>query len=516
VRTGGLTAARPRDGDVPATPLISCRNISKSFKGVKALTGVDFDVLPGIVQGLIGENGAGKSTLMKIISGVFPSDGGDLLMEGTPVRFAGTRDAISRRIVTIYQESDLIPTLTVAENVFLNQELTRGVLPFVNRGRQRAETRALLERFGLDIDPTALVRGLPMDVQKMIQIIKAVSKDARVLLMDEPTSSLTSSEVDLLLSFMHGLTGRGVGVVFISHYLPEVFRVCDRITILREGTVVRSVAREDTSLDETIRAMIGRTIQAEEARSRAPGTREVFAVSGLSVRRRLSDVSLEVHEGEVLGITGLIGSGTTELAKAMFRSEDVTVDSGEYRLEGVPVSLSGTASAVRHAMAFVPNDRKTEGLFNRFSVMDNICMAGVDRYAGPLGLLDRRRMRDAGTRYIEALAIKTPGTDTPVENLSGGNQQKVLLAKWLATEPQVLILDEPTVGIDVGTKFEIRRLIRGIADRGVGVILITSEIEELEKLCNRVLVLFRGRIVRTFDGAEITKESILKASMGET
>ena len=499
-----------------ATPLISCRNISKSFKGVKALTGVDFEVLPGIVQGLIGENGAGKSTLLKIISGVYPSDGGELFVEGMPVRFTGTRDAISRRIVTIYQESDLVPTLTVAENVFLNQEPTRGPFPFINRGRQLAQTRSLVEQFDLDIDPTALVRDLPMDVQKMVQIIKAVSKDAQVLLMDEPTSSLTASEVDLLLSFMKGVTARGVGVVFISHYLPEVFRVCDRITILREGAVVRSVAREDTDLDETIRAMIGRTIQAEEPRTRRPGTREVFAVSGLSVRRRLSEVSLEVHEGEVLGITGLIGSGTTELAKAMFRSEDVVVDSGEYRLDGKPVSLSGTASAVRHEIAFVPNDRKTEGLFNHFSVADNICMAAVDRYAGPLGLLNRGRMREDGMKYIHALAIKTPGAETPVENLSGGNQQKVLLAKWLATEPRVLILDEPTVGIDVGTKFEIRRLIRGIADRGVGVILITSEIEELEKLCNRVLVLFRGRVVRTFSGAEIVKESILKASMGET
>ena len=324
----------------------------------------------------------------------------------------------------------------MAENVFLNQEPVRGRLPFINRARQLGQTRALIDQFGLGIDPAALVRDLPMDVQKMVQIIKAVSKDARVLLMDEPTSSLTASEVDLLLSFMHGLTVRGVGVVFISHYLPEVFRVCDRITVLREGAVVRSVARAETDVDETIRAMIGRTIQAEEARSRAPGAREVFAVRGLSVRRRLFDVSLEVHEGEVLGVTGLIGSGTTELAKAMFRSEDVTVESGEYRRDGAPVNLSGTSAAVRRSMAFVPNDRKTEGLFNRFSVMDNICMAGVDRYAGPLGLLDRRRMRDTGTKYIEALAIKTPGTDTPVENLSGGNQQKVLLAKWLATEPQ--------------------------------------------------------------------------------
>lgn len=233
------------------------------------------------------------------------------------------------------------------------------------------------------------------------------------------------------------------------------------------------------------------------------------------MKRRLTDVSLAVREGEVLGITGLIGSGTTELAKALFRSEDVAVETGEYLLYGKTISLSGTSSSVRHGIAFVPNDRKTEGLFGKFSITDNICMSAIDRYAGIFGFLNRTRMGEISRKYIDILAIKTPGINTPVENLSGGNQQKVLLAKWLATEPLVLVLDEPTIGIDVGTKFEIRKLIRGIADRGVSVLLITSEIEELEWLCNRVLVLFRGRIVRSLEAGEITKETILKASMGE-
>ncbi len=493
---------------------ISCSKISKSFKGVNALSSVDFEVMSGSVHGLIGENGAGKSTLMKIIAGVMPSDAGQILVEGKPVRFAGTRDAISRSIVTIYQDSDLIPTLTVAENVYLNQEHVHGALPFINRKRQLSETRALLERFGLDIDPMALVHELPTDVQKMVQIVKAVSKDARVLLMDEPTSSLTASEVDFLLPFIRSLAARGVGVVFISHYLSEVFRVCDHITILREGSVVTSVAKEKTDMGEAIRAMIGHGIQEEVASNRIPGERELFAVSGLCVRRRLTEISIAVHEGEVLGITGLMGSGTSELAKALFGSEDVIVESGDFRLGGEPIAITGTASAVRHGIAFVPNDRKTEGLFGRFSVADNICMPAIDHYAGMAGLLDRARMGATGRKYIDALAIKTPGPDVPVENLSGGNQQKVLLAKWLAIEPRVLILDEPTVGIDVGTKFEIRKLIRGIADRGMAVVLFTSEIEELEKLCNRVLVLFRGRIVRSLSAGEITKEEILKASMG--
>lgn len=493
---------------------IACTNISKSYKGVNALTGVDLAIHAGTVHGLIGENGAGKSTLMKILSGAIASDGGEVLVEGSAVRLNGTRDAISRGIVTIYQDNDLIPTLTVAENVFLNQELVYRASPLINGKKQLRETRRLLELFGLDIDPASLVRELPTDVQKMVQIVKAASKDARVLLMDEPTSSLTASEVDLLLPFIRSLASRGVGIVFISHYLSEVFRVCDRITILREGVVVKSVAKEDTDLGETIRAMIGHTIQEDAVRNRPPGERELFSVRGLTVKRRLTDVDLSVREGEVLGITGLIGSGTTELAKALFRSEDVVVESGEYRMGGEVIALSGTASAVRHGIAFVPNDRKSEGLFGRFSLTDNICMPGIDGFTGTFGLLDRARMIESSRKYINTLAIKTPGENTRVENLSGGNQQKVLLAKWLATDPRVLVLDEPTIGIDVGTKFEIRRLIRSIADRGVGVVLVTSEIEELEKLCNRVLVLFRGRIVRVFVAGEITKESILNASMG--
>ena len=385
---------------------------------MNAPAGVDFKVVPGTVHGLIGENGAGKSTLMKIIAGAIQADSGQMLVEGQAVRFAGTRDAIARRIVTIYQDSDLIPTLSVAENVYLNQERPHGALPFIDRRRQVAGTHELLERFGLDIDPMALVSALPTDVQKMVQIVKAVSKDARVLLIDEPTSSLTASEVEFLLPFIRSLAARGVGVVFISHYLSEVLRVCDRITILGEGSVVRSVAKDETDMGETNRAMIGRV----------PGERELFSVRGLCVKHRLTDVSLAVREGEVLGITELIGS----------------------------------------------------------SVADNICMPAIDRYAGAAGLLDSTRMHEASRNYLDALAI----------------------------EPCVLILDESTIGIDVGTKFEIRRLIRGIADRGVGIILVTSEIEELEKLCDHVLVLFRGRVVRSLAAAEITKESILKSSMG--
>ena len=435
---------------------------------MNAPAGVDFKVVPGTVHGLIGENGAGKSTLMKIIAGAIQADSGQMLVEGQAVRFAGTRDAIARRIVTIYQDSDLIPTLSVAKNVYLNQERPHGALPFIDRRRQVAGTHELLERFGLDIDPMALVSALPTDVQKMVQIVKAVSKDARVLLIDEPTSTLTASEVEFLLPFIRSLAARGVGVVFISHYLSEVLRVCDRITILGEGSVVRSVAKDETDMGETNRAMIGRV----------PGDRELFSVRGLCVKHRLTDVSLAVREGEVLGITELIGSGTTELAKALFRSEDVSVKNGEYRLAGEVIALSG--------IAFVPDDRKTEGLFGSFSVADNICMPAIDSYTGAAGLLDSTRMHEASRNYLDALAI----------------------------EPCVLILDESTIGIDVGTKFEIRRPIRGIADRGVGIILVTSEIEELEKLCDHVLVLFRGRVVRSLAAAEITKESILKSSMG--
>ncbi len=494
--------------------ILRCRSISKAFKGVRALEGVDFDIHRGKVHGLIGENGAGKSTLMKILSGAYTADSGEVAIEGEPVHVRDTQDAIDRGIVTIYQDSDLIPTLSVAENIYLNHEPLRGSTPLIDRERLQARTRELLGAFNLDVSPAAKVRDLPNDIQKMIQIIKAVSRDAKVLLMDEPTSALTRHEVDIILGFVRSLAAQGVGVVFISHYLAEVFRVCDLITILREGRVVRTVDTRDTSLAEAIRLMIGRTIADEQPPS-TPGTeRERFAVHNLNVRRRLKDISLAVGEGEILGVTGLIGSGTAELAKALFRSEDVHWESGEVLLEGRAVRLRNTEDAIRHRIGFLPNDRKNEGLFARFSVADNICLSSLGKYVGPLRLLRPGRMAEDAQRYIEALAIKTPGPLVPVENLSGGNQQKVLLAKWLDTDPLVLILNEPTVGIDVGTKFEIRKLIRGIAARGVSVILVTTELEELEKLCHRVLVMFRGEIVKELRGGEIQKESILAASTG--
>jgi ABC-type sugar transport system ATPase subunit len=349
----------------------------------------------------------------------------------------------------------------------------------------------------------------------MVQIVKAVSKEARVLLMDEPTSSLTRTEVETILGLVKALAGRGVGVVFVSHYLAEVFRVCDEITILREGRVVQKVLPSQSSLPEVIRLMIGRNMAEESPPGGPPAGGELLAVDGLQLKRKLKGISFSVREGEILGISGLMGSGASELAKAIFGSEDTRCEEGSFFLRGQPVSLRSTGQAIRQGIAYLPNDRKNEGLFARFPVADNVCIASIDRFRTPLGLLDRRRMARHTREYMAKLAIKAPDQSTPIENLSGGNQQKVLLGKWLETRPSLLILDEPTVGIDIGTKYEIRRIIREIAAGGVAIILISSELEELEKLCHRVLVMFRGEIARELTGAQIQKEAILRASMGE-
>ena len=494
-------------------PLLRCENISKQFKGVQALKNVDFEIYEGVVHGLVGENGAGKSTLTKIISGAYSCDQGQLFLQGNPIQINGPEDAIEKKIVTIYQDSDLIPTLSVAENIYLNQEPTGAPFGFIKKREVFTRTSKLLKDFGIDVDPLSLIRELPNDLQKMIQIIKAVSRDAKILLMDEPTSSLTKMEVDIILKLVRTLAEKGVGIVFISHYLSEVFQVCDLITVLRDGEVVNTVEKQHTDLDDTVGKMIGRRLGEEEIEKESfATTTPVFSVNNLNVKGKLKNISFSLNEGDVLGITGLIGSGCTELAKAMFKSEDIKSDSGEFFLYGEKIQLKNTEDAVNHRIALITNDRKNEGLFARFSLCDNICLPSLKKFTSKFHVLDHSRMLAESHKYLETLHIKTPDMLTPAESLSGGNQQKVLLAKWLETDPKIFIMDEPTVGIDVGTKYEIRKIIKNISKKGVSVILITAELEELEALCDRVLVMFRGEIVKEFVGHGINKEEILKAS----
>ncbi len=495
--------------------LLSCRNISKHFKGVEALSSVDFDIHPGKIHGLVGENGAGKSTLMKIISGVYTPNAGTLTYRDRSIELRSPQEAIRNNIITIYQDSDLIPTLSVEENIFLNNEPVRGIFNLIRKRSVEQQTRELLESFNLSVDPKSILRDVPNDIQKMVQIIKGISKEATILLMDEPTSSLTKTEVEILLDFVRTLASQGVGIVFISHYLSEVLQVSDTITVLREGKVITTVQKNETSIDNIVTYMIGRNLKPEVRElTNIEKKPVVLTAEKLNVRNALNDVSLTLKEGEILGLTGIIGSGSSELAKVLFRSEDVKLASGNILLQGKEIPFKSTEESVKNGIAFLPNDRKNEGLILGFSVEDNICLPSLDSFRDRLSRLDKKAMKSHANTWIDSLHIKTPSSLTCVENLSGGNQQKVLLAKWLETEPKVLILDEPTIGIDVGTKYEIRKIIRNIADGGVGVLLITTELEELEKLCHRVIVLFRGEIIRELKGDEITKEAIIRASTG--
>ncbi len=495
-------------------PLLVCRGIVKNFGGVRALRGVDFTVQPGRVHALVGENGAGKSTLTKIIAGLYPADSGTLKLDGVPLVLAGTDDAFRRGIVTVHQDINLIPTQTVAENVFLANEPTSR--PFgIIRGREvRERTQALLDRYKIGCRPDSPVADLPNDQKKMVQILKAISRPNRVLLLDEPTSSLTDTEVRMVLRLIRDLAGQGTGIVFISHYLNEVFEIADDVTVLRDGAVALSAERGATSLGAVVAAMIGRHLGEAQRQPRArPVGPPLLEVRGLAVRNGPRGVDFTLHEGEVLGVTGLTGSGLTELAKAIFASPDVKRERGEIRLRGRKLDLRTPKDALDAGMALLTNDRLREGIIPDSPIFENVALPILGRFAGPGGVLDVGAMVEAGRAAIDRLRIRAPGPETPTKSLSGGNQQKVLLAKWLGTDPSVFIMDEPTIGIDVGSKAEIRDQIRAIAANGVGVILITAEVDELTSLCDRVLVMFRGQIVAELAGDDLDRPTILQTSV---
>ena len=497
-----------------ATALLDCRGIEKSFAAVRALRGVDFSVRPGRVHGLVGENGAGKSTLTKVLAGLYPPDAGTISLDGQRLELRGTDDALARGIVTVHQDINLIPTQTVAENIFLANEPTTGPLGIVRMGAMRARARELLARYGIAVSPDSRVAELTNDQRKMVQIVKAISRRARVLLLDEPTSSLTEDEVRLVLRLIRDLAGQGTGIVFISHYLSEVFEVCDEITVLRDGAVVLAAPIRDTSLPSVVAAMIGRRLEAATRRTESTRSAEpLLEVRELSVRNGPRQASFTLHKGEILGITGLTGSGLTELAKAIFASPDTRREAGAVRLDGRELALRDPSDALAAGIVLLTNDRLREGVLPDFTIQENVVLPVLDRFAGMLGHLDLSAIGAVAREAIGRLRVRAPGPQTPVRSLSGGNQQKVLFAKWLGTRPRVFIMDEPTIGIDVGSKAEIRELIRAIAADGVGVILITAEIDELTTLCDRVLVMFRGRFVAELENNAIERGAILHASV---
>ncbi len=493
------------------TPLLEARGISKRFPGVRALDAVSLAVDRGEVLALIGENGAGKSTLLKILAGVQSPDSGELLVDGSPVRFRGVEDALGKGIALIHQELNLADNLDVAGNVFLGREPRR--LGLLDLRRMHGEAAAWLRMVGLDIDPATPLASLPIGRQQLVEIAKALSTNARLLIMDEPTSSLSAHETEILFTVVKGLRERGVSVIWISHRLGEVKELADRVVVLRDGANAGEIAdRSGIEHDRMIRMMVGRDIDRLSRRPSHPPGDVVLSAKGLRTQaHRSHPLSLEVRAGEIVGVAGLVGAGRTELLMTLF-GVTPAVD-GTVAIAGRAVTPRSPIQAIRAGIALVPEDRKQQGLILDMAVRDNMSLASLwtESHAGFVDFREERRLASA---MIPALAIKTPSDRQTAKFLSGGNQQKVVLAKWLAMKPKVLLLDEPTRGIDVGAKAEIYDLVHRLAGEGLAVLFVSSEMEEVLSLADRALVMHEGRISGSLEREALTEENVMRLAAG--
>jgi ABC-type sugar transport system ATPase subunit len=490
--------------------ILQLRDITKTFPGVRALDRVNFDLRRGEVHALVGENGAGKSTLMHIVGGIYRPDSGEILVGGRPVRLRSAHDAALQGISVVHQELSLAPNLSVAENIFANRQPVRAG-NLIDWAALESRTRELLRRFSMDLSPRTLVKHLSLARQQVIEILKAMSYRPRVLVLDEPTSSLTATDTQLLFRNMDRLRDEGTSIIYISHHLGEIFQVADRVTVLRDGRHVETLPAAGLTEDAIVRRMVGRTlgnIYGERASEIGP---EYFRVDG-AAGGRFRDVSLTLRRGEILGVAGLVGAGRTELARALFGAERLTA--GNVMLGGRPLHIRSPGQAVAAGIGYLTEDRKDQGLFLRMTVRDNCIAPTLSRFAGRLGMMDERRISKFAEDGRMRFGIVTPSTEQAVRNLSGGNQQKVLLAMWMGIAPKVLIADEPTRGVDVGAKSEIYRLLRQLAATGVGIILISSDLLEILGLADRILVMRQGRIAGEFARREATEENIIACASG--
>ncbi len=497
-------------------PLLHMTSISKTFPGVQALKDVELTVERGEILALVGENGAGKSTLMRILSGVFlPDDGaGEIVWDGRPVTIHSPHDAQELGISMIHQELALIPYLDVGKNIFLGREPQGAIPGSINFGKLYVQAREQLDRLGLDVNPRTQVNHLPLAQQQMVEVAKALSLEAKLLVMDEPTSSLTEREVETLFDQMRNLREQGVSIVFISHRMEEIFAIADRVTVLRDGELVGSEPIGDLTEEKIIRMMVGREVTNIYERIEREGSSDpVLEVEGLTSHGAIEDISFKLYRGEILGLAGLVGAGRTELAETIFGARPD--HAGTVLLEGTPIKIQRPAQAIQQGIGFVPEDRKAQGLFLRMGVNVNIVMSLLNRLTA-LGLIAQNRVESISADLVQRLDIRTPALTQRVRNLSGGNQQKVVIAKWLTLEPRILILDEPTRGIDVGAKAEIHRLINELAQRGMSILMISSELPEVLGVSDRVLVMHEGRLTGEFDPRTATQDDIMSAATGST
>ncbi len=495
----------------PTSPILEMRGISKRFPGVLALDRVDFDLRPGEVHVLLGENGAGKSTLMKILGGAYSRDGGEVSIDGRVEDLKNPRRSLDLGISTIHQEFNLVPHLSVAENIFLGREpeFFRGV---INRSRLLEESRAILREFAVGFDASDVVDSLTVAEQQMVEVARALSFSARILIMDEPTSALTESEIEGLFATIRKLKARGVGIVYISHRLEELFRVGDRVTVLRDGKRVQTCAMADVNADELVRMMAGRELADHFPRRRGSVGEELLRVERLESPGRFSDISFTLRRGEILGVAGLMGAGRTAVARAVFGADPVT--GGEIRVLGERVRFKSPAASIRRGVALLTEDRKRQGLVLPLSLQANIALPSQERLSR-WGFVRAASEVRAADRAVSDLRIKTPGIKHPVGHLSGGNQQKVVLGKWLTRESDVMIFDEPTRGIDVAAKVEIYELMNRLTEAGAGIVMISSELPEILGMSDRILVMRDGRISAEFGPGEASQEGLLAAALGQ-
>ncbi|MER7810720.1 sugar ABC transporter ATP-binding protein [Streptomyces sp900116325] len=496
--------------DTGPAPVLALTDVSKSFGAVRALQDVSLQLLPGEVHALAGENGAGKSTLIKTLAGVHRPDSGQVLLDGEPVVFNGPADARNAGIAVIYQEPTLFPDLSIAENIFMGRQ-PRASLGRIDRRAVREATAALMTRLGVAFDPERLARGLSIADQQIVEIAKALSFDARVLIMDEPTAALTGSETARLFSVVRTLRASGAAVLFISHRLEEIFGLCQRVTTLRDGRWVASEPLDGLTEDDLVRRMVGRDLDELYPKQATTVGETALSVRRLTREGVFRDVSFEVRRGEIVALAGLVGAGRSEVVQAVFGVDKA--DAGEVHVNGTPLRAGSPTAAMDAGVALVPEDRRQRGLVMEMSIERNIGLTGLGSL-GSGGMVRRTLERGRATDWAVKLQLKYNRLSDTVGVLSGGNQQKVVLAKWLATDPSVLIVDEPTRGIDVGTKAEVHRLLSSLAAEGLAVLMVSSDLPEVLGMADRVLVMHEGRLVAEIPREEATEETVMAAATG--
>ncbi|NSL51429.1 sugar ABC transporter ATP-binding protein [Calidifontibacillus erzurumensis] len=491
-------------------PLVEMRNISKAFSGNRVLENVDFEVLPGEIHALMGENGAGKSTLIKILTGIYERDAGTVHVKGKEVHFSNPKEAEKAGIAVIHQELNIIPQLTVSENMFLGKELTNG-FGVLKTKEMKEKTTEYMNRLGISIDPDAEAGKLSVGQQQMIEIARAVAANTEVLIMDEPTAALTDREIETLFKVINSLKSQGVGIVYISHRMEEIFEICDRISILRDGQFIGTKKIKETNFDEVVQMMVGRELGERYPDRSVNPSDERLKVEGLTSKGVFENISFSLRKGEILGVAGLMGAGRTEIMEALFGYRPK--QQGKVFIDGEEVQIHNPYDAIKAGIGFVTEDRKDEGLVLGLSVRENLSLPNL-KIISTNGLISAKKEHEFVQDMINKFRVKTSSQEQAVKSLSGGNQQKIVIGKWLGIRPKILILDEPTRGVDVGAKKEIYQIMNELTEQGVAIIMVSSELPEILGMSDRIMVIHEGKITAIFDRREATQEKIMQAATG--